>query len=405
MVAAQPITAQSTSGDLLSVYLDCRGCDSNFIRSEINFINFVRDQADSEIHLIITRQRTGSGGSQYNLSYIGQKELLSISNELLYNSYDSDTEEEERNGLVRYIKLGLVPYLTQKDILKDFDVNFTGSSTNVELQPNTDKWNNWIFEVGANTWFSGEESRSNLNLNSRLRARRITDNWKVSFGYNHNYRRNVIRTTDDDTGDEVENVFNVESHNMFGTVAYALGDHWSVGSYFNGGSSTRENIDLRFGATPSVEYSFYPYREHARREVTLRYGVFTSFFDYTETTIFGEDAEVLARQELNFSMDYTKPWGEVEARVNGRTYLHDFSKNRLDANFEISMRIFRGFSVFFDTGYSVINDQLSLSAEGLSDEEAIANTRQQATSYEFRGSVGFEITFGSIYDNIVNTRF
>ena len=110
------------------------------------------------------------------------------------------------------------------------------------------------------------------------------------------------------------------------------------------------------------------------------------------------------RQELDFRAEYTKPWGSVEARILGRNYLHDFSKKRLLFDFEMAKRIVRGFDVFFSVGYSIINDQLSISAEGVTDKEAIANTRQQLTSYEYWGSVGFEITFGSIYDNVVNTR-
>src|SRR5690606_3201669 len=103
---AQNIFAQEPvpGNDLLTVYLDCRGCNSSFIRGEINFINFVRDQGDAEVHLIITRQGTASGGNQYTLNYIGREDLESFTSEIMYTSYDSDTEEEERNGLVRYVK-------------------------------------------------------------------------------------------------------------------------------------------------------------------------------------------------------------------------------------------------------------------------------------------------------------
>ena len=401
---ASAIAQESVSTKPLSVYLDCRGCNSTFIRSEINFINFVRDQSDAEVHLIITRQGTGSGGTQYTLNFLGQDELRNQSNEFTYTSYDSDTDDEERNGLVRYIKLGFISFLTELDALNGFDVSYAGGNTTITDLQDNDRWNNWIFELGGSTWFSGEERRNDLRLNGRVRVRRTTEKFKVRFNYDENYNREVFRNTDS-LGVETEDIFTTDRQNVFGLVAWSLGDHWSIGSYFSGGSSTRDNIDLRYGATPSIEYSFYPYREFARREVTLRYGILTSFFDYTEPTIFGKSSEILTRQELAFSMDYTKPWGGIEARINGRHYLHDFSKNRLNLNFEIDIRIVRGVSVFFQTGYAIINDQLSLSAGGVTDKEAIANTRQQATSYEFWGGAGFEITFGSIYDNVVNTRF
>lgn len=403
----------SLSSKTLSVYLDCRGCNSTFIRSEINFINFVRDQSDAKVHLIITRQGTGSGGTQYTLNFLGQDELESRSTEYTYTSYDSDTDEEERNGLVRYIKLGFVSFLTELDALDGLDVSFTGLNTAIENLQDNDPWNSWIFELGGNSWFSGEESQNEINLRGRIRIRRTTEKMKIRLNYDQNYDRELYRNDstriDPITSEPVtvtfDEIYTTESSGVFGLVAWSLNDHWSVGTYFNGGKSSRDNIDLRYGATPSIEYSFYPYREYARREVTLRYGILTSFYDYTQTTIFGKNSEVLARQELAFNMDYTKPWGSIEARINGRHYLHDFSKNRLNMNFEIDMRIVRGFFISFETGYAIINDQLSLSAEGVTDKEAIANTRQQATSFEFWGSIGFEITFGSIYDNVVNTRF
>ena len=396
---------ESSSNKPLSVYLDCRGCNSTFIRSEIQFINFVRDQADADVHLIITRQGTGSGGTLYTLNYIGQNTFNDLTNEFTFTSYDSDTDEEERNGLVRNVKLGFISFLTEIDALTGFDLAYIGNNNTISNIQENDRWKSWIFELGGNSWFSGQESQSNLNMNGRFRVRRITDTWKIQLNFDQNYRRERYTNTDSETGEEIEDIFTTDRQNVFGLVAYSVSDHWSVGSYFSGGASTRDNINLRYGATPSIEYSFYPYREFARREVTLRYGVFTSFYDYTEETIYGKNSETLARQELTFNMDYTKPWGSIEARINGRHYLHDFSKNRLNLNFEIDMRIVRGFSVSFETGYAIINDQLSLSAGGVTDKEAIANTRQQATSYEFWGSVGFEITFGSIYDNVVNTRF
>ena len=388
---------------LINVFLDCRGCNEGFIKSEIAFVNFVRDMADAEVHLIITRRGTASGGTQYQLSYLGYQSYTDMNQNLTYTSFDSDTYDEERNGLVKYVKLGLIPYLSQKDALNDFELEYTGDMRGIPTSTQ-DKWNNWIFEIGSNGSIRGEENRQNVDLDNRIRVRRVTETWKFQLYLNNSYRRNTYITSDS-LGREIKDDFVTDRQNVFGLLAYAINDHWSVGSYFNGGSSSRDNIDLWYGATPSIEYSFYPYREFARREVTLRYGLYSAIYDYSERTIFGKDSEFLVRQELAFNMDYTKPWGGLEARINGRTYLHDFSKNRLNMQLELNMRIVRGFSVFVNTEYSIINDQLSLSAGGVTDKEAIANTRQQATSYSYRASAGFEISFGSIYDSVVNTRF
>ena len=388
---------------LINVFLDCRGCREGFIKSEIVFVNFVRDMADAEVHLIITNRRTASGGTQYQLTFLGYQSYADMNQNLTYTSFDSDTYDEERNGLLKYVKLGLIPFLSEKDALNDFELNYTGDLRGIPAD-NEDKWNNWIFEIGSNGSINGEENQKTLVIENRINVRHTTETWKFRLWFNNNYRRRTF-TTRDSLNNKTYDEFITERQYVYGQLVYSLSEHWSVGTYFGGRSSTRENIDLSYGIAPTVEYSFYPYREFARREVTLRYGINPQKVFYTEKTIYGKTKETLLEQELNFNMDYTKPWGSLKASMEGTTYLHDLSKNRFNVEFELSMRIIRGLSVFLNSEYSIINNQLSLSAGGVTDKEAIANTRQQATSYSYRVSAGFEISFGSIYDSVVNTRF
>lgn len=56
-----------------SLYLDCHGCDYNYIRQEINFVNYVRDQEQADIHLFIRFTSTGDGGREYDLNFIGRR--------------------------------------------------------------------------------------------------------------------------------------------------------------------------------------------------------------------------------------------------------------------------------------------------------------------------------------------
>ena len=50
------------------------------------------------------------------------KSYININQDITYTSFDSDTDDEERNGLVKHIKLGLVTYLSKKDALNNFDL-------------------------------------------------------------------------------------------------------------------------------------------------------------------------------------------------------------------------------------------------------------------------------------------
>lgn len=411
LLISSSISAQQNN-ETITAFIDCRGCDESFVQTEIGFVNFVRDQADAEVHIFVVRQFTGSGGREFTIEFIGQGELDGQEERLVFISPESDTEEERRNKLVSHIKLGLVSYLVDKDIFNRLNLVFDESIVVEPTKaPEDDPWNNWIFGIDGNTNFSGEESQQRLNLNGSLRARRITENWKTDFRYRHNYNRRTFVTTEEqevapgDTAEvEVTDVFTVEDQNLFGLVAKSINQHWSVGFYTSIRSSTQDNIDFRFGIAPTVEYSLFPYSEFTRREVTFRYGITMASLDYTETTIFGENEELLFQQEFRIDTEFTQPWGGIEGGINAETYLHDFSKNNLRFDARLNMRVFRGLSVFFSGRYSLINDQLSLPAGDSTDEDVLLNLRNQATSYSFGGSVGIEITFGSIYNNVINPR-
>ena len=102
--------------------------------------------------------------------------------------------------------------------------------------------------------------------------------------------------------------------------------------------------------------------------------------------------------------EYTQPWGGIDGEIRLGNYMHDFSKNRLNFNLRVNMRVSRIFSFNVSGRYSVINDQLSIPAGDFSDAEILLNLRNQATSYNFGASFGFEINFGSVYNNVVNSR-
>ncbi len=388
----------------LNVYLDCRGCDDNYVRSEIEFVNFVRDQSDADVHLFVTLQQTGSGGREHTLEFIGKGELSEQTQSLKFISPESDTDDERRRRLVKHVKLGLVPFLGEMDVFSNLNIVYTGNVEDYKLMPGEDNWNSWVFELRGNTNFSGEQSQENFSLGGSFDASRITEDWKIRLEYDQNYRSRTFRKKDAE-GNTDKDVFITQNKNFFGLFARSLSDHWTVGAYQRMRSSTQDNIDLSIGATPSIEYSLFPYNEHYRREVTFRYGVLGSYYQYTEPTIFQKTEEFLWRQELSVRMDFTQPWGGIFGWIDAGNYLHDFSKNRVNIGSRFNIRILRGFSVFFSARYSLINDQIALSAGETTEEELLLNLRQQATSYNYGGSIGFEFNFGSVYNNVINPRF
>src|SRR5207253_3154546 len=70
-IAASAQTAQADDEALKRqaprVFLDCQFCDFDYIRTEITFVNYVRDRKEAQVHILITTQPTGSGGDEYTL--------------------------------------------------------------------------------------------------------------------------------------------------------------------------------------------------------------------------------------------------------------------------------------------------------------------------------------------------
>src|SRR5512136_3185736 len=62
----------------LKVFLDCDSCDLEYIKTEITFVNYVRDRNEAQVHILITTQSTGGGGREYTLSFSGQHEFRGV---------------------------------------------------------------------------------------------------------------------------------------------------------------------------------------------------------------------------------------------------------------------------------------------------------------------------------------
>ena len=69
---AQNNTLFQTSGaEALCVFLDCQGCDFDYLRTELPFVNYVRDRRDAQVHVLITREQTGGGGRAITIDFVG----------------------------------------------------------------------------------------------------------------------------------------------------------------------------------------------------------------------------------------------------------------------------------------------------------------------------------------------
>src|ERR1700741_5085477 len=71
----------------LKVFIDCNNtrCDQTFIKTEINIVDFLLDNEAADLHILITEQETGGGGSQYQLIFFGQNKFRQMTDTLQFN--------------------------------------------------------------------------------------------------------------------------------------------------------------------------------------------------------------------------------------------------------------------------------------------------------------------------------
>ncbi|HKJ45819.1 MAG TPA: hypothetical protein VJ991_08330 [Balneolales bacterium] len=393
------LTVNPPAGHRVNVYIDCHNCYLGYIKSHIKFINYVRDNTVADVYLLISRVGTASGGHEYTMKFIGRHRYADKRDTLNYIASSTDTRDDERKGLVKRIKIGLVPFVINSDVSKYLNIKYEKPGSSTETKQH-DHWNHWVFHVDAGTYISGQKTQHSFSLNSFLSAERITNKWKIRFNTSGHFNKNKYVFSD---GSETRTHQHSENYN--GLVAKSLSPHWSIGLYSNASSSTYNNIDLNVGASPALEYNIFPYSEYSQHELSFRYEVIPYYSNYTHETIYLKNSQFVVKQQLSIHLNLIQPWGEIESRITGSHMLNDFSKNRVDFHASLDIKVFRGLSVHLWGSYSLINDQISLSKQNITNQDVLLNLRQQATSYSFSTSVGIRYTFGSIYNNIVNTRF
>ncbi len=378
------------------IFIDCKRCDINFIREEITFVNYVWDPKEAQIHILITTQRTGGGGREYSINFIGKDVYTGMEDTLKFVSKQFDSEDDIRRGIVHTLKMGLMPYIAKTPLANYISISFTE-----EVEPTAveDKWNFWVFRISARGRINGEKSRSYTSIHGSFSANRITPQLKIRLSVSGNFDKSKF--TIDDTIISTSS----EREGFYGLIVKSINDHWSVGATFNISSSTYRNIKLSIQPFPAIEYNLFPYSISTRRQLRFLYSFGYEFFRYFEETIYYKISERLLKEVLSISLEITEPWGSAEARVVGSHYFHDFSKNRVEFSGQFSLRLFKGLSVDIFGRFSMIHDQLSLPKGGATIEEILLRRKELATTYDYSLSLGLSYTFGSIFSNVVNPRF
>jgi hypothetical protein len=399
VVDAQP--SQPEAGAEIRVFLDCRDdCFQDFMREEIEFVEYVRDPQEADVHVIVTTSTTGAGGRERAISFIGNGRFAGTEHQLRSTTEAGDSEDQQRRMLASAITIGLLNYLAAAGIGRDLSVEVSVGNARARPLPTEDPWNNWVMSLRGSLALQGEETSRETQWSAQIGGDRITDLWKITVGTEFDYSRE-----DFDLDEEEPLRAYRDERELDSLVVRSIDDHWSFGTMGQFESSTFNNLDAQVYLAPAVEFNFFPYSAYTRRQLRLNYSVGPYRAWYNEETLFGKFEDTLGRHEASVTLDQREPWGSLEVRFEASSFLPGLDRHRLELESDVSIRLARGLSFTVESVLSRLRDQLSLPKRDATEEEVLLRLRQLQSGYEYEVQVGLTYTFGSIFNTIVNPRF
>lgn len=373
------------------------GISLDYMKREIRFVNYVRDPRMADVYILITSQSTGSGGTEYLISYQGQNNYKGIDDTLKFIRNRTDTYEIYRRGLIKVIKQGLVRYVATTPTISEISFLYKPSAR--EIIPEIDKWKKWVFSIGFDAELDVEQYEKGYDFGINLSASKIAEKWKFTSYFSYDYDENRF----EHEGRTIKDIRRrLHARSM---LARKLGDHWAIGIKGNIETDVRYNNKLSVELSPTIEYNLYPYSEFSRRQFPIRIGISLNHNDYYEETIYDKTSEFLSKMYISAANVIQGKWGDVINVISGSFYIQDFSKNNFEWVNIFDFRLFKGFSINALTVVNIIHNQIYLKKGDLTVEEVLLKRTQLETRYSYFISIGFSYSFGSKYQNIVNPRF
>jgi hypothetical protein len=392
------VFSQETKTDL-KIFLDCDRCDNTYIKQNLNNVEFVRDQNFADVHLFFTTQRNGSGGTSYDIDFIGKNDFKGFQDKLSFSTDTNMSRDDVRNRTLKFIKLGLVRYWVKKGTSDLITVSVNSPKKESSKAEEKDPWNYWVFQLGTNGFFNGQESSKFSSYRFNVSAKRVTDKNKFSLRANFNENKSTFSFD----GDDIIAINNSKSLNVSDIIS--ITNHWSIGAFARLGSSTFSNRDFYWSFKPAIEYNFFDYSDSAKKQMVLSYRIGTKYNNYIERTVFAQNKEQLWEHTLSLGGSINQKWGNIFADISFDQFLHDTTLNELSFYVGTNVRLFKGFSFNVNGSYEITRNQISLPAGDVSLEELLLQQKQLQSGYNYFVSIGFSYSFGSIYNTIVNPRF
>lgn len=396
----EPIPKESTS---IKVYITCGYCHEDFIKTQVTWAYFVQDQFVADVNVRINALQTGSGGQQYQFIFQGLKRLAQLSDTITFDVSSIQTENEIRQEVLHHLELGLVRYslyLDRHDVLK---VTSSDSSDRKEMgqgaNPQEDPFNAWVFNLSANGYSSGQEITQSYSWSARASASQVKETHKLKFSVNYNKNINHYKYM----GSEF--TYKLGSFNSSALYTHSISDHWSLGIFNYYKQSDYDNYQNAWSSSAAIEYNLFPYKESQTKQLTFSTYFGGDYNVYKQTTLYRKDKEIRPTGRANIQGDFNQDWGSVSIGLSHQALLDDWKKNNTSLNMYVEARIYKGLSISLYSYIALIRNQINLPLNDASIDEVLLQQQVLATNYSFYSSISLNYRFGSIYNNVVNTRF
>jgi hypothetical protein len=387
----------------IKVYITCGYCFEDFIKTQVTWAYFVQDQFVADVNVRINALQTGSGGFQYQFIFQGLKSLSQLQDTITFDVSSIQTDNEIREDVLHHLEMGLVRYalyLDKHDVLKvnsndTLDHKEMGQGTN----PEEDPFNAWVFNLSGQGYGSGQEITQSYNWGARASASQVKETHKVKLSVNYNESINRYKYLGTDLTYKLGSIY------CNALYTKSINDHWSIGTFNNYVQSDFDNYKNAWSTSLAMEYNLFPYKESQTKQLTFSTYLGGDYNIYKQTTLYLKEREFRPVGRMNVQGEFNQDWGSFSVGLSHLALLDDWKKNNTSLNVFVDARVYKGLSLSLYGYVSLIRNQINLPLNEASIDEVLLQQQVLATNYSYYSSLSLNYRFGSIYNNVVNTRF
>lgn len=379
------------------VFIDCKtGCDMQYLRTQLDYLNHVRDMRAADVYIMVTTVSNGSGGTQYTLHSVNEKTLHEDT--LVFFTPPNVSDAVARETLLKNLKIILLPYVATS-LAEFIDYKIVQEKKQESNSQAKDKWNFWTGNINLGGSGGGQSYSTVYNLFSRLGMNRTTNKTKFDIAglMNYNYQHYNFN------GTEVSGYRS--NYGVTNFMAFSLGKHFATGYFASFISNSVQNMRGNTTFYPAIECNLFPYDQATRRALRILYRAGVRYQDYYTETIYDTHNLLLFPHSMIIDYIQIEKWGTIDITFGGTHYLNKQSFYNLSIAPTITLNPFKGFKLSLWGNYTFVNDQFYLSKAGASSSQVLLQQAQLKTNFTFFSGINLSYSFGSIYNNVVNVRF